>query len=261
MALLNINGTRPEKIIVNGEGEAIYLYINEGDTSKCIWSKRLPAEKLIKEGGSFTVERKFHINQEDNTKYLSDGTQNVYVYAGDTLKITATPATNYELDTIVVTLYENQYHIIKTFTSITSPFEVNIDAYYAKPAKNVTITALFKVKEVGWHTIWTGSHNMRESESSSSYTTDIYKPNGYQSISDPTKIRVTAKLYKKTKTGAISEVKVLSAVTGNQIISVNSTAQYLDLLTNGIQSRVKSTGAFVNAVSYYWGISKIEQYY
>lgn len=256
MALLNVNGTRPEKIIVNGE-EAIYLYINEGnDTSKCIWSKRLPAEKVSPIDGTFTVERIAHENIEDNTKYLSDGTQNVYVYAGDTLKITTTPATNYELYYIQVQLIGTQ-----TLTSVVSPFEFTIGTNYAKTTRNVKISAFFRGKEKGWNTIWTGSHNMRESSSSSSYTTDIYKPSGYQSISDPTKIRVTAKLYKKTKAGVISEVEVLSAVTGNQTISVNSAAQYLDLQSNGIQSRVKSTGTFVNAVSYYWQITKIEQYY
>lgn len=252
---LKINGTRPERIEVNGtQFYTVYTNTADGNTPlTCVWSKRAKVTLVDAENGYITVTR-------SNTENLEDPTTNVetgdYVYYGDTITINCYPVSaDYDIANVRMEFVNSDL-----YTKYIFPYTMTIPAESMTDTTDVIFTPTFKEHVKSWHTVWTGSYSFTKSSSTSSYTTSTYMPTGYLALDDTSYTRITGYL-RQVKGTTTSISKTLSKAVGSQSFTVNKVAQSLTVTDNGLVSKVKSAKSGLYTYVYYWQVTKIEQYY
>ena len=147
-----------------------------------VWGKPFPLTIQAGANSTVTVNRTSSPNQHANTGTVTSGG---IVYYGDTLTITATPASGYKLTkfTINGTEYAN---------SETSAVSQTITVTGAVSVVTATQSA------ASWHTYWTGSStygfdtiHMEAYTTTNYFTTDNFSP----TFSEPIPVRITGSSY------------------------------------------------------------------
>lgn len=251
---LNINGTRPELINVNGKPLYMLYIKNEGqDNGTCVWAKSYPLEIVENKNGTIKVER---IEGCTNEAPLGEVQTGGLVYAGDYIRVTTTPLNG-------AIFVQNSVAVEggKEWLDQTNPTEIGLAPnFLTDTAVKVVVSANIADPPKSWHTIWDTKKTFGASNSTSTYRKEILAPTLYQDLS-PELTRVAYALYRKQ-----SSTSTIIA-SGTQTLDISfkdpktSVTQYLKAVSTGIQSEVKSAKEGLITYTYYWVITKVEQYY
>ena len=136
---LYFNNVMPTAIKYNGTDLTVLKY---GTTA--VWGKPFSLTVQQSSGSEYRIHRDTSPNQHANISTISSGST---IYYGDTLTITATPASGYKLVSFTIngTEYANgQTSAVSQTITVTSAVSVVINTESA----------------VGWKTVWTGSETV-----------------------------------------------------------------------------------------------------
>lgn len=216
-----------------------------------VWGKPFPLTIQAGANSTVTVNRTSSPNQHASTGNITSGG---IVYYGDTLTITATPASGYKLNkfTINGTEYANgETSAVSQTITVTSAVSIVINTESA----------------VSWKTVWTGSRGVNSinvttgsfSDGSGMYQGSRIIQQEIVSNAYPTRITYTL-AQESPQTTDISQSGVYLTIGSNSSVraSINSSSNNIDFITvikgNKPNSKVFYLGKIVT-------LTKVEQYY
>lgn len=251
-----INGTRPESINVNGSPLYMLYINNDGQyNDTCVWAKAYPFEIVENINGTIKVER---LETCSNEAPLGEMKSGDLAYAGDYIRVTSTPLNGAIFVQNSVAVEGGQEWLDQT-----NPTEIGLAPnFLTDTAEKVVVSANIADPPKSWHTIYSAKKTFGASNSTSTYRKEILAPTNYQDLSEtPELTRVAYVLYRKQ-----SSTSTIIA-SGTQTLNISfkdsktSITQYLKAVSTGIQSEVKSAKVGLITYTYYWVITKVEQYY
>lgn len=178
----SFTGDAPQSVILRGRDYSATFYsatdltvLKYGTTA--VWGKPFSLTVQIGTNSTLTVKRNTSPNQHARIGALGSGAM---IYYGDTLIITATPASGYKLTTF--TINGTEYA-----SGQTSAVSQTITVTGAVTATSAT------TKQASWKTLWTGSLTYGfDTIHLEEYTTTSYFP---QSFFEQTPFRITGSYY------------------------------------------------------------------
>lgn len=256
VVVYSFTGEPPQSVILRGRDYSAIFYnatdltVLKYDTT-AVWGK--PFSLTIQAGANstVTVNRTSSPNQHANTGAVTSGG---IVYYGDTLTITATPASGYKL--VSFTINGTEYASGET----------------SAVSQTITVTSAVSVvinteSAVSWKTIWTGSetvHTFRVTTGSFSdfegnYSGSATKQHAIVSNAYPTRITYTLAQESPQTTDITQSGEYLTIGNNSSVrASINRSSNNIDFITvikgNKPNSKVFYTGKAVT-------LTKVEQYY
>lgn len=243
---LYFNNVLPTAIKYNGTDLTVLKY---GTTA--VWGKPFSLTVQQSFGSEYRIHRDISPNQHANISTISSGST---VYYGDTITITAIPASGYKLVSFTIngTEYANgETSAVSQTITVTSAVSVVINTESA----------------VSWKTIWTGSetvHKISLTTGSFSDGSGMYSGSGtiqHEIVSNayPTRITYTLAQESPQTTDLTQSVKYLTTGSNSSVrASINSSSNNIDFVTvikgNKPNAKVMYLGKFVT-------LTKVEQYY
>lgn len=252
----SVTGEPPQSVVLQGRDySAIFdsatdlTVLKYGTTA--VWGK--PFSLTIQAGANstVTVNRTSSPNQHASTGNITSGG---IVYYGDTLTITATPASGYKLVSFTINGTEyasGQTSAVSQTITVTGAVSVVINTEAA----------------ISWKTIWTGSetvHTFRVTtgsfqDGSGMYTGSATKQHAIVSNAYPTRITFTLAQESPQTTDLTQSGKYLTIGDNSSVrASINSSSNNIDFSTvikgNKPNSKVFYVGKAVT-------LTKVEQYY
>jgi hypothetical protein len=252
----SVTGEPPQSVVLQGRDYSATFYsatdltvLKYGTTA--VWGK--PFSLTIQAGANsnVTVNRTSSPNQHASTGNITSGG---IVYYGDTLTITATPASGYKL--VSFTINGTEYASGET----------------SAVSQTVTVTSAVSVvinteSAISWKTVWTGServHTLRVTTESFSDGSGLYQGSAtiqHAIVSNAYPTRITFTLAQESpQTTDITQSDEYLTIGDNSSVSasINSSSNNIDFVTTikGSQpnSKVFYTGKAVT-------LTKVEQYY
>ena len=252
----SVTGEPPQSVVLQGRDYSAIFYnatdltvLKYGTTA--VWGK--PFSLTIQAGANSTVavNRTSSPNQHASTGNITSGG---IVYYGDTLTITATPASGYKL--VSFTINGTEYASGET----------------SAVSQTITVTSAVSVvinteSAVSWKTIWTGSetvHGFRVTTGSFQDGSGLYQGSAtiqHAIVSNAYPTRITFTLAQESpQTSDITQSSEYLTIGDNSSVraSINSSSNNIDFVTTikGSQpnSNVFYTGKAVT-------LTKVEQYY
>lgn len=256
VVVYSVTGEPPQSVVLQGRDYSATFYnatdltvLKYGTTT--VWGK--PFSLTIQAGANSTVaaNRTSSPNQHANTGAVTSGG---IVYYGDTLTITATPASGYKL--ISFTINGTEYASGET----------------SAVSQTITVTSAVSVvinteSAASWKTVWTGSetvHTFRVTtgsfqDGSGMYTGSATKQHAIVSNAYPTRITYTL-AQESPQTSDLTQSGEYLTIGNNSSVraSINRSSNNIDFITvikgNKPNSKVFYTGKAVT-------LTKVEQYY
>lgn len=252
----SVTGEPPQSVVLQGRDYSATFYsatdltvLKYGTTA--VWGK--PFSLTIQAGANsnVTVNRTSSPNQHASTGNITSGG---IVYYGDTLTITATPASGYKL--VSFTINGTEYASGET----------------SAVSQTVTVTSAVSVvinteSAISWKTVWTGSETVNMVKVTTGSFTDgsgMYQGSAtiqHEIVSNayPTRITYTLAQESPQTTDITQSAKYLTTGNNSSVrASINSSSNNINFVTTikGSQpnSRVFYTGKVVT-------LTKVEQYY
>lgn len=252
----SVTGEPPQSVVLQGRDYSATFYsatdltvLKYGTTA--VWGK--PFSLTIQAGANsnVTVNRTSSPNQHASTGNITSGG---IVYYGDTLTITATPASGYKL--VSFTINGTEYASGET----------------SAVSQTITVTSAVSIvtnteSAVSWKTIWTGSeivHTLRVTTGNFQDGSGLYQGSAtiqHAIVSNAYPTRITFTLAQESpQTTDITQSNEYLTIGDNSSVraSINSSSNNIDFVTTikGSQpnSRVFYTGKAVT-------LTKVEQYY
>lgn len=254
--IYSVTGEPPQSVVLQGRDYSAIFYnatdltvLKYGTTA--VWGK--PFSLMIQAGANstVTVNRTSSPNQHASTGNITSGG---IVYYGDTLTITATPASGYKLVSFTIngTEYANgETSAVSQTITVTSAVSVVINTESA----------------VSWKTIWTGSeivHTFRVTTGSFQDGSGMYQGSATRQhaiVSNTYQTRITYTLAQESPQIAdMSQLGVYLTIGDNSSVhaSIDSSSNNIDFVTT-----IK--GSQPNSKAFYTGkavtLTKVEQYY
>lgn len=256
IVVYSFTGASPQSVPLQGRNYSATFYnatdltvLKDGTTT--VWGK--PFSLTIQAGANSTVavNRTSSPNQHANTGAVTSGG---IVYYGDTLTITATPASGYKLVSFTINGTEyasGETSAVSQTTTVTGAVSVVINTESA----------------VSWKTIWTGSSGVNAinvktgsfSDGSGMYSGSRTIQQEIVSNAYPTRITYTL-AQESPQTTDISQSGVYLTIGSNSSVraSINSSSNNIDFIT-------VIKGNKPNSKAFYLGksvtLTKVEQYY
>lgn len=252
----SVTGEPPQSVILRGRDYSETFYsatdltvLKYGTTT--VWGK--PFSLTIQAGANSTVaaNRTSSPNQHANTGAVTSGG---IVYYGDTLTITATPASGYKLVSFTIngTEYANgETSAVSQTITVTSAVSVVINTESA----------------ISWKTVWTGSRGVNAinvktgsfSDGSGMYQGSRTIQQEIVSNAYPTRITYTLAQESPQTTDLTQSGKYLTTGSNSSVrASINSSSNNIDFIT-------VIKGNKPNSKAFYIGknviLTKVEQYY
>lgn len=249
MALV-INGVYPTEIKVVQNGTTTDLTVLKYG-SQAVWGK--PFSLTIQAGADSTVSvnRTSSPNQHANISTIGSGST---VYYGDTLTITATPASGYKLTkfTINGTEYASgQTTAVSQTITVTSAVSIVINTEAA----------------ISWKTVWTGSEGVNMARVTTGSFADgsgMYSGSAtiqHAIVSNAYKTRITYTLDSESPQSVELSTSLITLTAGNN----SSVSAKIDSSSNNIDFLTVIKGSQPNSKVFYFGksvtLTKVEQYY
>lgn len=256
VVVYSVTGEPPQSVILRGRDYSATFYsatdltvLKYGTTT--VWGK--PFSLTIQAGANSTVaaNRTSSPNQHASTGNITSGG---IVYYGDTLTITATPASGYKL--VSFTINGTEYASGET----------------SAVSQTITVTSAVSVvinteSAVSWKTIWTGSSGVNAinvktgsfSDGSGMYSGSRTIQQEIVSNAYPTRITYTL-AQESPQTTDITQSSVYLTIGSNSSVraSINSSSNNIDFVT-------VIKGNKPNSKAFYLGksvtLTKVEQYY
>lgn len=243
---LYFNNVMPTAIKYNGTDLTVLKY---GTTA--VWGKPFSLTVQQSFGSEYRIHRDTSPNQHADISIISSGAT---VYYGDTLTITATPASGYKL--VSFTINGTEYASGET----------------SAVSQTITVTRAVSIvinteAAISWKTIWTGSetvYKIRLKTGSFADGSGMYRGSGtiqHEIVSNTYKTRITYTLGDESpQTKELSNSQDLLTYNNNSSVSagINSSSNNIDFVTV-----VK--GNKPNSAVFYLGksvtLTKVEQYY
>lgn len=252
----SVTGEPPQSVVLQGRDYSATFYsatdltvLKYGTTA--VWGK--PFSLTIQAGANsnVTVNRTSSPNQHASTGNITSGG---IVYYGDTLTITATPASGYKL--VSFTINGTEYASGET----------------SAVSQTVTVTSAVSVvinteSAISWKTVWTGSeivHTVRVTTGSFSDGSGMYQGSAtiqHAIVSNAYPTRITFTLAQESpQTTDITQSSEYLTIGDNSSVraSINSSSNNIDFVTT-----IK--GSQPNSKAFYTGkavtLTKVEQYY
>lgn len=252
----SVTGEPPQSVVLKGRDYSATFYsatdltvLKYGTTA--VWGK--PFSLTIQAGANSTVavNRTSSPNQHASTGNITSGG---IVYYGDTLTITATPASGYKL--VSFTINGTEYASGET----------------SAVSQTITVTSAVSVvinteSAISWKTVWTGSetvHTFRVTTGSFQNASGMYQGSAtiqHAIVSNAYPTRITYTLAQESpQTTDITQSSEYLTIEDNSSVraSINSSSNNIDFVTTikGSQpnSKVFYTGKAVT-------LTKVEQYY
>lgn len=240
------NGVEPTAIKYNGTDLTVLKY---GTTA--VWGKPFSLTVQQSFGSEYSIHRNISPNQHASTGNITSGAT---VYYGDTLTITATPASGYKLVSFTINGTEyasGQTSAVSQTITVTSAVSVVINTESA----------------VSWKTIWTGSSGVNAinvktgsfSDGSGMYSGSRTIQQEIVSNAYPTRITYTL-AQESPQTTDITQSGAYLTIGSNSSVraSINSSSNNIDFVT-------VIKGNKPNSKAFYIGktvtLTKVEQYY
>lgn len=235
----------PTAIKYNGTDLTVLKY---GTTA--VWGKPFSLTVQQSFGSEYRIHRDTSPNQHANISTISSGST---VYYGDTITITAIPASGYKLVSFTIngTEYANgETSAVSQTITVTSAVSVVINTESA----------------VSWKTVWTGSetvYKLRLKTGSFQDGSGMYSASGtiqHEIISNTYQTRITYTLAQESPqtTELTSHITLTVGSNSSVSASINSSSNNIDFIT-----MVK--GNKPNSMVFYLGksvtLTKVEQYY
>lgn len=256
VVVYSVTGEPPQSVVLQGRNySAIFdsatdLTVLKYNTT-AVWGK--PFSLMIQAGANstVTVNRTSSPNQHASTGNITSGG---IVYYGDTLTITATPASGYKL--VSFTINGTEYASGET----------------SAVSQTITVTSAVSVvinteSAVSWKTIWTGSeivHTFRVTTGSFQDGSGMYQGSATRQhaiVSNTYQTRITYTLAQESPQIAdMSQSGVYLTIGDNSSVraSIDSSSNNIDFVTT-----IK--GSQPNSKAFYTGkavtLTKVEQYY
>ena len=254
--IYSFTGASPQSVSLQGRNYSAIFYsatdltvLKYGTTA--VWGK--PFSLTIQAGANstVTVNRTSSPNQHANTGAVTSGG---IVYYGDTLTITATPASGYKL--VSFTINGTEYASGET----------------SAVSQTITVTSAVSVvinteSAVSWKTVWTGSktvHVFRVTTGSFQDGSGMYMGSGtvqQEIVSNAYQTRITYTLAQESpQTTDITQSSKYLTIGDNSSVraSINSSSNNIDFVTTIKGNRPNSKAFYIGkAVT----LTKVEQYY
>lgn len=256
VVVYSVTGEPPQSVVLQGRDYSAAFYsatdltvLKYGTTA--IWGK--PFSLTIQAGANSTVaaNRTSSPNQHANTGAVTSGG---IVYYGDTLTITATPASGYKL--ISFTINGTEYASGET----------------SAVSQTITVTSAVSIvinteAAISWKTVWTGSetvHTFRVTtgsfqDGSGMYTGSATKQHAIVSNAYPTRITYTLAQESPQTSDLTQSGKYLTIGNNSSVrASINRSSNNIDFITT-IKGNQPNTKAFYTGKTV--TLTKVEQYY
>lgn len=240
------NSVMPTAIKYNGTDLTVLKY---GTTA--VWGKPFSLTVQQSFGSEYRIHRDTSPNQHANISTISSGST---VYYGDTITITAIPASGYKLVSFTIngTEYANgETSAVSQTITVTSAVSIVINTESA----------------VSWKTVWTGSRRVNSfnattgsfSDVSGMYRGSITIQQEIVSNAYPTRITYTLAQESPQTTDIPQSIVYLTIESNSSVLaSINSSSNNIDFTTvikgNKPNSKVLYLGKIVT-------LTKVEQYY
>lgn len=243
---LYFNNVLPTAIKYNGTDLTVLKY---GTTA--VWGKPFSLTVQQSFGSEYRIHRNTSPNQHANISTISSGAT---VYYGDTLTITAIPASGYKL--VSFTINGTEYASGET----------------SAVSQTITVTSAVSIvinteSAVSWKTVWTGSktvHTFRVTTGSFTDGSGMYRGSGtvqQEIVSNTYQTRITYTLAQESpQTTDITQSYTYLTIGDNSSVMarINSSSNNIDFTTiiegNKPNSKVFYLGKAVT-------LTKVEQYY
>lgn len=243
---LYFNNVMPTAIKYNGTDLTVLKY---GTTA--VWGKPFSLTVQQSFGSEYRIHRDTSPNQHANISTISSGTT---VYYGDTLTITATPASGYKL--VSFTINGTEYASGQT-SAVSQTITVTI-------AVSIVINT---ESAVSWKTVWTGSktvHTFRVTTGSFIDGSGMYQGSGtvqQEIVSNAYPTRITFTLAQESpQTTDLTQSGEYLTIGNNSSVRAR-----IDSSSNNIDFVTTIKGNKPNAKVFYIGkavtLTKVEQYY
>lgn len=243
---LYFNNVMPTAIKYNGTDLTVLKY---GTTA--VWGKPFSLTVQQSFGSEYRIQRDTSPNQHANISTISSGST---VYYGDTITITAIPASGYKLVSFTIngTEYANgETSAVSQTITVTSAVSVVINTESA----------------ISWKTIWTGSetvYTLRLKTGSFADGSGMYSGSAtiqHEIISNTYQTRITYTLADESpQTKELSGSLITLTSSSNSRVSAN-----IDSSSNNINFVTVIKGNKPNSAVFYLGkfvtLTKVEQYY
>lgn len=256
VVVYSVIGEPPQSVVLQGRDYSAAFYsatdltvLKYGTTA--VWGK--PFSLTIQAGANSTVaaNRTSSPNQHANTGAVTSGG---IVYYGDTLTITATPASGYKL--ISFTINGTEYASGET----------------SAVSQTITVTSAVSIvinteAAISWKTVWTGSeivHTFRVTtgsfqDGSGMYTGSATKQHAIVSNAYPTRITYTLAQESPQTSDLTQSVEYLTIGNNSSVwASINRSSNNIDFIT-AIKGNQPNTKAFYTGKAV--TLTKVEQYY
>lgn len=256
VVVYSVTGEPPQSVILQGRDYSATFYsatdltvLKYGTTA--VWGKPFSLTVQQSFGSEYRIHRDTSPNQHANISTISSGAT---VYYGDTLTITATPASGYKL--VSFTINGTEYASGET----------------SAVSQTITVTGAVSViinteSAVSWKTVWTGSSGVNAinvktgsfQDSSGMYSGSRTIQQEIVSNAYPTRITYTL-ASESPQTTDISQSSVTLTIGSNSSVraSINSSSNNIDFIT-------VIKGNKPNSKAFYIGknvtLTKVEQYY
>lgn len=242
---LYFNNVLPTAIKYNGTDLTVLKY---GTTA--VWGKPFSLTVQQSYGSEYRIHRDISPNQHATISTISSGST---VYYGDTITITAIPASGYKLVSFTIngTEYANgETSAVSQTITVTSAVSVVINTESA----------------VSWKTVWTGSEKVYKLRLKTGYFQDgsgMYRASGtiqHEIISNTYQTRITYTLAQESpQTTELTSYITLTVGSNSSVsASINSSSNNINFIT-------VIKGNKPNAEVIYLGkpvtLNKVEQYY
>lgn len=243
---LYFNNVMPTAIKYNGTDLTVLKY---GTTA--VWGKPFSLTVQQSFGSEYRIHRDTSPNQHANISTISSGTT---VYYGDTLTITATPASGYKLVSFTINGTEyasGQTSAVSQTITVTSAVSVVINTESA----------------ISWKTVWTGSKTVNTSRVTTGSFSDgsgMYSGSAtiqHEIVSNAYPTRITYTLAQESpQTTELSGSPITLTSSSNSRVSamINSSSNNINFIT-------VIKGNKPNSKAFYLGksvtLTKVEQYY
>lgn len=252
----SFTGASPQSVPLQGRDYSATFYsatdltvLKYGTTA--VWGKPFSLTVQQSFGSEYSIHRNISPNQHASTGNITSGAT---VYYGDTLTITATPASGYKLVSFTINGTEyasGQTSAVSQTITVTSAVSIVINTESA----------------VSWKTVWTGSetvHTFRVTtgsfqDGSGMYTGSATKQHAIVSNAYPTRITYTL-AQESPQTSDLTQSSEYLTIGDN-----SSVRAYVDSSSNNINFVTTIKGNRPNSKAFYTGkavtLTKVEQYY
>lgn len=243
---LYFNNVMPTAIKYNGTDLTVLKY---GTTA--VWGKPFSLTVQQSSGSEYRIHRDISPNQHANIRTISSGAT---VYYGDTLTITATPASGYKLVSFTINGTEyasGQTSAVSQMITVTSAVSIVINTEAA----------------ISWKTIWTGSKTVyRVGLKTGSFSdgSGMYRGSGtiqHEIVSNAYPTRITYTLAQESpQTTELSGSLIILTSSSNSSVSakINSSSNNINFVTVVEGNKPNSVVAYLGkSVT----LTKVEQYY